>query len=136
MILYSISHLLYIEFGISCDSGLFDMFVCDFTKDGTNYYMSPEMLSKNNIYNFSKSFGMKLDIWSLTIVLYQILYGINDFKKYSINSLVSKPTIFVQQTMKFNDDKYKRYNDLIKKMLNVNPNQRPSIKEIKKIWGK
>ena len=112
------------------------MFVCDFTKDGTNYYMSPEMLSKNNIYNFSKSFGMKLDIWSLTIVLYQILYGINDFKKYSINSLVSKHTIFVQQTMKFNDDKYKRYNDLIKKMLNVNPNQRPSIKEIKKIWGK
>lgn len=41
---------------------------------GTVNYMAPETFSVN--YNTNKiKFGVKVDVWSLGIILYQMIYG-------------------------------------------------------------
>jgi serine/threonine protein kinase len=111
---------------------LFDFYVCDFSIAGTKYFMSPEMLASST--NYSKDFGMKSDIWSLGVVLYQILYGLSDYKRVELLSVFfTGSTIFINQTMPF-VSRYGKFNELIKKILTIDPKQRPDIKEVKRLW--
>jgi serine/threonine protein kinase len=98
---------------------------------GTQYYMSPEMFGRVlSPSGFMKGFGMKCDVWSLGIVLYQVLYGVSHFTNVLGN-------IFRDQTFSRNFDvAHADYNNLITKMLSVDPKTRPSSKEVKEIWDK
>lgn len=52
------------------------------TMVGSPIYMAPEVL-KNEIYN------SKADIWSMGVVLYEILYGVCPFEEKTITKLVN-----------------------------------------------
>lgn len=111
----------YIDFGISCDNGLLDFYICDLQKAGTPYYASPEMRSRTIASpKFSKSFGMKSDVWSLGIVLYSVIYGI---EKDRGKDLVTKF-----------EPKFAKYNGVIEKMLVIDSSERISMKNLKTHW--
>lgn len=90
---------------------------------GTPSYCAPEVL-------MGKSYdGKKADIWSMGICLYTMLTGCFAFDNESIDQLIQDmiklkypPPIFLSKDAQ----------DLIKKILVVDPNQRISLDEIKK----
>jgi serine/threonine protein kinase len=51
----------------------------DFTKVGTPYYMSPQILEKDE-------YGYKCDVYSLGIILFETLYGTVPYTK-NINTI-------------------------------------------------
>ena len=91
------------------------------TQTGTPYFASPE------VWN-GKPYGIKSDIWSLGCILYQMTtlkmpFQGNNFKEVYNNVLKCKyaplPTIYS-----------KDLNLIIKKMLQIDPDKRPSASEI------
>jgi len=89
---------------------------------GTLYYMAPEVIKQN--YNY------KCDIWSVGIILYILLTG-----KYPFDSLVKsriKTKIedgeFDEENIKYKNSS-KELKDLLKHLLNVNPNFRYNAKD-------
>ena len=90
---------------------------------GTVEYMAPEIVGSEN-YDYS------VDIWSLGILLYELLYGHSPFKASN-----TKNVILNIKTHELNyDDKNKKISksckDLIQKLLNSNPQKRLKIKDI------
>jgi len=90
---------------------------------GTVEYMAPEIVGSEN-YDYS------VDIWSLGILLYELLYGHSPFKASS-----TKNVILNIKTHELSlDDKNKKISssckDLITKLLNSNPQKRLKIKDI------
>jgi serine/threonine protein kinase len=76
---------------------------------GSPIYMAPEIL-KGEIYT------MKADIWSLGVVLYEMLYGFCPFEERSIArliNLIDEGTVNFPSTVKVS----KNTEDLIKRML-------------------
>jgi serine/threonine protein kinase len=95
---------------------------------GTPLYLSPEVIENEGKINF------KTDIWSSGIVLYLLVFGDTPFKGRNMNELflqiLSKEVNF-NHTNDFNDDQ-SLVQDLIKKMLTKNPENRITLDQIKK----
>ncbi|KAM0673419.1 Cell cycle serine/threonine-protein kinase cdc5/MSD2 [Gurleya vavrai] len=91
---------------------------------GTPNYIAPEVL-------FDKELGhsFEVDVWSFGVILYTLLVGIPPFQKKKINEIYE--TI---KKMDYNfprEYSYGRYSrELIKILLNREPAQRPSLKQI------
>lgn len=88
---------------------------------GTTVYMAPEVLSQQ------KYSGFAVDIWSMGIILYTMLNGMMPFD--DDNEMKIQQKIIHNEPMVF-DHVPVEVNMLILKMLNKDPNQRPSLNEI------
>ena len=90
---------------------------------GTVEYMAPEIVGSEN-YDYS------VDIWSLGILLYELLYGHSPFKasntKNVILNIKTHELIYDDQNKKVS----KACKDLIQKLLVSNPQKRLKIKDI------
>lgn len=93
------------------------------TSCGSPCYASPEMVSGEG-YDAIKS-----DYWSLGVTLYAMCCGYLPFENDNTNQLYREINKGIIQFPKFID---KRAKNLIKKLLSINPNKRPDLKEIKK----
>lgn len=91
------------------------------TMCGTTAYMAPEVL-KNEKYS-----GFAIDVWSMGIILYAMIYGELPFD--SDDELVTKTKIVNDEPV-YKDVYPVAVNDLLKKMLSKNPALRPTITEI------
>ena len=93
---------------------------------GSPCFASPEMLS-------GKSYlGVTTDLWSAGIVLYSMLVGVLPFDDQELNALyehIKIGTFYIPSSLSLESI------DLLKKLLQVNPDKRITIEEIKKhIW--
>ena len=89
---------------------------------GTPYYISPEIV-QNEPYSF------KSDIWSLGVLLYELIALKFPFDASSLPKLMIK--IMKGQYMKLKDKNFSpELTNLVDKILNVDPTKRPGIKEI------
>ena len=90
---------------------------------GTMEYMAPEIVGSEN-YDYS------VDIWSLGILLYELLFGHSPFKGNNTNNIIQN----IKSHELNYDDKNKKISksckDLIQKLLNMNPQKRLKIKDI------
>ena len=90
---------------------------------GTMEYMAPEIVGSEN-YDYS------VDIWSLGILLYELLFGHSPFKGNNTNNIIQN----IKSHELNYDDKNKKISksckDLIQKLLNINPQKRIKIKDI------
>lgn len=87
---------------------------------GTVEYMAPEIIESEN-YDYS------VDIWSLGILLYELLMGHSPFKdKTTKNTIVN----IKLHDLKFDKEISEDCKDLINKLLEVNKDKRINIKDI------
>ena len=90
---------------------------------GSPCYASPEMLSGKPYY------GDKTDIWSSGVVLYSMLVGslpFDDQELYALYEQIKKGKFYLPSTLSLESI------DLLKRLLQVDPDKRIGIKEIKK----
>ena len=94
-----------------------------YTQTGTPYYAAPEVW--NDIPYDSKS-----DIWSLGVVIYEMVTLRPPFRAESMESLYKKVLKgqFARISSKYSDDLF----EIIKLLLKVNPNERPTCDQILK----
>ena len=87
---------------------------------GTVEYMAPEIVGSEN-YDYS------VDIWSLGILLYELLFGHSPFKAKNMKSVILniKSHDFI-----FDKPISHECKDLIRKILNSNPQKRLKLKDI------
>ncbi len=91
---------------------------------GTLMFCAPEMFRNNNAIN-----GIKVDVWSLGITLYLMLYGMFPFDGNNYDEL--KKSI-MEGELKFPDIATDVQKNLIMKMLEKNPESRCTLREVKK----
>lgn len=105
--------------------------ICDFgwcvmstgernTYCGTLDYMAPEILQ-------GASYSNKVDIWSLGVLLYEVLQGITPFNGKNHSERLKKMDI---TNVSFNFSTSQAAKKLIKNLLSKSPQDRPNIKEI------
>ena len=87
---------------------------------GTVEYMAPEIIGSEN-YDFS------VDIWSLGILLYELLMGYSPFKDKNAKTIM---TNIKMHELKYEKNISEDCKDLINKLLEVNPEKRINIKDI------
>ena len=87
---------------------------------GTPAYIAPEIL-ENKGYE-----GPPVDIWSSGVVLYAMLSGTVPFKANNLNDLQS---MIMNGTFKEINDISKESNDLLHKLLQINPKKRITVDE-------
>jgi serine/threonine protein kinase len=90
---------------------------------GTMEYMAPEIVGSEN-YDYS------VDIWSLGILLYEMLFGHSPFNGKDTNNIILN---IKSHELNYDDTNKKISNsckDLIQKLLNMNPQKRLKIKDI------
>ena len=90
---------------------------------GTVEYMAPEIVENEN-YDYG------VDIWSLGILLYELLYGHSPFKANNTKNVILN---IKSHELTYDDNNKtvsKSCKDLIKKLLNNNPQKRYKIKDI------
>ncbi|CAD8208951.1 unnamed protein product [Paramecium pentaurelia] len=94
----------------------------DQTVVGTLLYQAPEMM-------VSSKYSSKVDIWSLGVIFYEMLYGTTPFNEQHPNKLHKKITT---EPLKFPQDVQinESYINLLKKMLKVDPEMRIRWDEI------
>jgi len=88
---------------------------------GTPSYMAPELVTKKNYY------GHLIDIWAAGILLYVILAGYFPFKEVSEKDLFRR---IARGQYEFPSHMSEDARSLIKKMLRLNPLERPNAEEI------
>ncbi|CAD7967410.1 unnamed protein product [Amoebophrya sp. A120] len=93
------------------------------TQIGTPFYMSPEVF-KNASYSY------KSDIWGIGCVLYELICGKHAFGANSLNGLAVKVLKGKFTPIPNNVKCSKEIQTLIKSLLSVNPQHRPSISEM------
>ena len=97
---------------------------------GTPSYMPPEIVQKKDyLGNLILHLGSFVDIWSCGILLYTFLCGAFPFKALSEKELFSKISKGVFNIPSYVTNEAK---NLIKRILVLNPNSRPSAEEVKK----
>jgi len=89
---------------------------------GTGCYMSPEVID-------ARGHGKPVDIFAIAVVMYKMVTGVLPFEGETLKEcyaiLMTKPPFF-------SNEKWKHLHtarDLCEKMLNLNPDERPSAKE-------
>lgn len=87
---------------------------------GTSHYIAPEIL-ENKLYDY------KVDVWSLGIVIYELLCGEIPYMSKDVKFMLKKIS---KGNLTFPDDVDKLAVDLIMKMLKYEPEQRLSASEI------
>ena len=91
---------------------------------GTAEYMSPEMVNK-------EEYSKDIDIWSLGILLYEMIHGHSPFKpnkaKFNINDIMDNIKI---QNLKFNENITKECKELIIHLLDRDVTKRYKIEDI------
>jgi serine/threonine protein kinase len=90
---------------------------------GTVEYMAPEIVGSEN-YDYG------VDIWSLGILLYELLYGHSPFKANNTKNVILNIKLHELTYDDTNKKVSKSCKDLIQKLLNNNPQKRYKIKDI------
>ena len=97
------------------------------TITGTFYYLSPEICNQN-------SYDFKSDIWSLGCILYELCTFNHAFDGNNPVEIYKKIKSGKYEDINSVNKKYVKYSrylvNMISKILNVNPNNRPSINSI------
>jgi len=97
----------------------------DFMMDticGSPLYMAPEIL-------FKTKYSSKSDLWSLGIIIYQMVYHRHPYKNVkSIGDLIKKIEI---EDIEYEESVSEECIELMKELLNLSPNYRLSWKELK-----
>ncbi|KAK4487603.1 hypothetical protein RD792_005747, partial [Penstemon davidsonii] len=90
---------------------------------GSPYYMAPEVLKRN--------YGPEVDIWSAGVILYILLSGVPPFWAETEQGVALS---IIRSVVDLKRDPWpkisERAKDLVKKMLNPDPNQRPTADEV------
>ena len=86
------------------------------THIGTLSYMAPEILEGQQYYTY------KCDLWSLGIIIYELIFKEKPFK--GTNEVTLLEDIILKKNNKLKDAGDSILNDLIKKLLEVDPNKR------------
>lgn len=86
------------------------------TMVGSPLYMAPEILQ-------GKAYDKKSDIWSLGVILYQLIFGRVPFEENSLPALIKKTGNFEKSEL-FRDKKPSKIVDLLAKMLENDPIKR------------
>ena len=86
------------------------------TMVGSPLYMAPEILQ-------GKAYDKKSDIWSLGVILYQLIFGRVPFEENSLPALIKRTGNFEKNEL-FRDKKPSRIVDLLGKMLEKDPIKR------------
>lgn len=94
------------------------------TNVGTPYYMSPEQINEKN-------YDEKTDIWSLGCVIYELVALIPPFTASSHLGLAEK--IIKGQIGRIPERYSEDLQDVIQRMLSVDPNQRPNVEDLLKL---
>jgi MAP/microtubule affinity-regulating kinase len=88
---------------------------------GTPSYMAPELVARKNY------FGHLVDIWALGVLLFTLLTGKFPFRAANNKELFAK---IMRGQYQIPDDLSPEVRVLIRKMLRMNPHERPSASEI------
>lgn len=89
---------------------------------GTVCYMAPEMISR------SKYHGHSVDIWSLGVILYTLLYGEMPFEEETDDE--TKEKILFSEPSYGDPSVPLPAQQLVRRMLSKDPNERPSLTQI------
>ena len=98
----------------------------------TPCYTAPELFSDNGIYSF------KTDLWALGCIMYEMALGQVPFFEERVNKLIMK---IINDEVNFNKKQFSQYSmefmEVIKKLLEKDPAQRPTWGEIENypFWG-
>ncbi|OHT13446.1 hypothetical protein TRFO_16294 [Tritrichomonas foetus] len=99
------------------------------TRCGSPLYVAPEVITADR--QSKDYYDEKSDVWSLGVILYLLTTGTHPFFDENIQTLLSK---IVNQSLTFPDEKVVRIpailKDLIMKMLEKDPQQRLSAKQV------
>ena len=112
------------DFGISKQFNPNKEYTNTIFKVGSIEYMSPEMVNK-------EEYSKDIDIWSLGILLYEMIHGHSPFKpnkaKFNINDIIDNIKI---QDLKFNENITKECKELIIHLLDRDVTKRYKIEDI------
>ena len=98
----------------------------------TPCYTAPELFSENGIYSF------KTDLWALGCIMYEMAIGQVPFFEERVNKLIMK---IINDEVNFNKKQFNQYSmefmDVLRKLLEKDPDKRPSWGEIENypFWG-
>ena len=92
---------------------------------GTPSYMPPEIVQKKD-YD-----GLQADIWSLGILLYTLLCGMFPFRATNEKELYSK---IIKGVYIFPEHMSAGACDLVRRLLNLNPKERPVAEEVSSFY--
>ena len=98
----------------------------------TPCYTAPELFSENGIYSF------KSDLWALGCIMYEMAIGQVPFFDERVNRLILK---IINEDVNFNNKQFNQYSmefmDILKKLLEKDPDKRPEWGEIENypFWG-
>ena len=98
----------------------------------TPCYTAPELFSENGIYSF------KTDLWALGCIMYEMAIGQVPFFEERVNKLIMK---IIHDEINFNKKQFNQYSmefmDVLRKLLEKDPEKRPSWGEIENypFWG-
>lgn len=94
---------------------------------GTPYYLSPEIIE-------SRDYSFKTDIWSLGVILYELCALKPPFNAESLHGLALK--IVRGQYNPIPERYSSSMKQLMASLLQIDPNKRPTIHEILKLYFK
>ena len=123
--------------------------ICDFKKALNAYEMTIQDIRKNKtamtpcytapeLFSDEGAYSYKTDLWALGCIMYEMAIGQVPFFDEMVNKLINK---IVHEDVNFNKSQFNQYSteflDVVKKLLEKEPNQRPSWGEIEHFafWG-
>ena len=98
----------------------------------TPCYTAPELFSENGLYSY------KTDLWALGCIMYEMAIGQVPFFEERVNKLIMK---IITEEVNFNKKQFNQYSmefmDVLRKLLEKDPEKRPSWGEIENypFWG-